>query len=345
MDFIKLESSRNMLPSRMSRIPRNIVILLLLSVSLLMIIQIFMKKKKTFKLEYCDCYRTIYDFSSENLKFSNTTCSRDAFQRGPHQKVVSFVFYGKSNSEQHKNRKYFEGIKSNLDLIKELYGSSWTMRLYYDLDPADQQLMTQLCDLACADLQLDLCNVRSLPGTPVEDASSMFAMNWRFFPSLDPQVDILLSRDLDSPILQREVDAVTEWLESNLTFHVMRDHPDHGTVMLGGMWATRMEERNDANIRDKWIQSWNNILKDEENFASRLETSHDQNLLARHIWPWAKSVTLQHDSYLCDRYPGSVGFPSQRRNETANFVGGKSSIWKECPQKCRRKDHLEWKFC
>ena len=208
-----------------------------------------MKKKKTFKLEYCDCYRTIYDYSSENLKFSNTTCGRDAFQRGSHQKVVSFVFYGKSNSEQHKTRKYFEGIKSNLDLIKELYGSSWIMRLYYDLDPADQQLMTQLCDLACAEPQLDLCNVRSLPGTPVEDASSMFAMNWRFFPTLDPQVDILLSRDLDSRINQREVDAVTEWLESGKAVHVMRDHPGHDTPMLGGMWATRLDQTNDSYIR------------------------------------------------------------------------------------------------
>ena len=208
-----------------------------------------MRNKKTFKLEHCDCYRTIYDFSSENVYFVNTTCSRDAFERACHQKVISFVFYGRSNSEQHKVRKYFEGIKSNLDLIKELYGSSWTMRLYYDLDPADQQLMTQLCDLACADLQLDLCNVRSLPGTPVEDASSMFARNWRFFPTLDPQVDILLSRDLDSPVLQREVDAVSEWLKSNKTFHVMRDHPQHSAAILGGMWATRMDQTNNSIIR------------------------------------------------------------------------------------------------
>ena len=27
-----------------------------------------------------------------------------------------------------------------------------------------------------------------LPGTPVTDASKIFAMNWRFFPTLDPQV-------------------------------------------------------------------------------------------------------------------------------------------------------------
>ena len=51
---------------------------------------------------------------------------------------------------------------------------------------------------------LYLFNVRSLPGTPVKDAQNIFAMNWRFFPSLDPQVDIFLSRDLDSRINERE---------------------------------------------------------------------------------------------------------------------------------------------
>ena len=62
------------------------------------------------------------------------------------------------------------------------------LRLYYDLDPADHQLQLQLCDLACSNNNLDLCNVRRLPGTPVSDASSMFPMIWRFLPTLDPQV-------------------------------------------------------------------------------------------------------------------------------------------------------------
>ena len=62
------------------------------------------------------------------------------------------------------------------------------LRLYYDLDPADHQLQLQLCDLACSNNNLDLCNVRRLPGTPVADASSMFPMIWRFLPTLDPQV-------------------------------------------------------------------------------------------------------------------------------------------------------------
>jgi len=35
----------------------------------------------------------------------------------------------------------------------------------------------------------DICDARNLPGTPMIDASEVFPMNWRFFPTLDPQVD------------------------------------------------------------------------------------------------------------------------------------------------------------
>ena len=36
---------------------------------------------------------------------------------------------------------------------------------------------------------------------------------------------------------QRERDAVNEWLESNKTFHLMRDHPWHGSEINAGMWG------------------------------------------------------------------------------------------------------------
>ena len=74
--------------------------------------------------------------------------------------------------------------------------------------------MYQLCDLACQNHHLDLCYVRSLPGAPVTDASKIFAMNWRFFPTLDPQVDFYMCRDLDSRFSIREVTAVKEWIDS-----------------------------------------------------------------------------------------------------------------------------------
>ena len=58
--------------------------------------------------------------------------------------------------------------------------------------------------------------LRDLPGTPVIDVGTIFPMNWRFFPTLDPQVDAFISRDLDSRINSRERDAVNEWFTTKV---------------------------------------------------------------------------------------------------------------------------------
>ena len=110
-------------------------------------------------------------------------------------------------------------------------------------------------------------------------------------------MDILLSRDLDSRISQREVDAVTEWLESGRPIHVMRDHPGHDTPMLGGMWGTRLDEASNS-LRLKWAKSWIQILMDQQTFSGRNRRGDDQDILARYIWPWVRSLSLQHDSFL-----------------------------------------------
>ena len=148
---------------------------------------------RSFKLEHCNCSRTLEILDSNEvisdswIQYNETTCGWDAYHRGPHQKVAGFSFYGDISTKEHKSKQYFEGIKENLELLTQLYGDRWTMRLYFDLDPADPQL-ARLCDLACSNNHLDMCHVGSLPGTPVKDARKIFAMNWRFFPTLDPQV-------------------------------------------------------------------------------------------------------------------------------------------------------------
>jgi hypothetical protein len=67
------------------------------------------------------------------------------------------------------------------------YYPGWIMRLYYDLDKTDP-VLKDLCKLACNDPNIDICDAKHLPGTPFIDASKVFAMDWRFFPTLDPQV-------------------------------------------------------------------------------------------------------------------------------------------------------------
>ena len=81
-------------------------------------------------------------------------------------------------------------------------------------------------------------------------------MLWRFLPVLDPSVDLMVSRDLDSRLTTREQAAVQEWIDTGLAFHVMRDNPQHGTEILGGMWGARM----DSGLRPQLDKAMSELL-------------------------------------------------------------------------------------
>ena len=130
------------------------------------------------------------------MPYERSTCSRDAWHRGSHQKVLAFSFYSVP-SQANKSARYFKGVKANLDLMEQLYEKDWNMRLYHDLEVGDP-LMVDACNLACNNSRLDLCSVKKLPHPLLANASAMFPMNWRFFPTLDSQVAETASRDLDS---------------------------------------------------------------------------------------------------------------------------------------------------
>jgi hypothetical protein len=172
--------------------------------------------------------------------------------------------------------RHFEGIEDNLELMKVHYPPGWLMRVYYDLDDNDP-VLAKLCRLACASPTLDICNVRQLPGNPLADATKVFAMVWRFFPTLDPQVDAYGSRDLDSRISAREEAAVKDFMASDQPLHSMRDHPQHGAVFLGGMWGAHLNRKGS---RSTWKTAWSEMLGMGKAWAPRNSTGGpDQGLL------------------------------------------------------------------
>ena len=75
------------------------------------------------------------------------------------------------------------------------------------------------------------------------DLNKCSPMSWRFESIDDPEVEIMLCRDIDTIILEREVVANEEWLQSGKTFHIMRDHPHHRYLILGGMFSTKKTEK------------------------------------------------------------------------------------------------------
>jgi hypothetical protein len=101
---------------------------------------------------------------------------------------------------------------------------------------------------------------------------------WRFLVMLDPLVDRFMSRDIDSDIIPREVAAVSQWLQSNFTFHVMRDHPSHGGFMLAGLWGAKNVQRRDLIRRLGQAMIWTSQNGDYQT---------DQNRLDFFVWPIA----------------------------------------------------------
>ena len=165
--------------------------------------------------------------------------------------------------------------------------------------------------------------------------------------SLCLQVDVLLSRDLDSRFSFREVAAVHEWLQTSpgKSIHAMRDNPAHNIGLLGASWGTDLTKDN---ARGRWQKSWRKMFDDELTYADRSHKGPDQLLLRTYVWnPWGMKSSVQHDSYTCDQYPGSIGFPTQRLMEPNNYV---ASVWndaemiaKKCPPRCRR--YPSWLYC
>ena len=125
------------------------------------------------------------------------------------------------------------------------------MRIYHDVRKNQTREHEILCDVYCKNDNVDLCEVnrmiksfalvknRMSSSMPIlsDQLAKFNKMNWRYLPMMDPLVDRIIARDTDSEVNSREVAAVHQWLESPHTFHVMRDHPGHKNVIMGGNYA------------------------------------------------------------------------------------------------------------
>ena len=140
------------------------------------------------------------------------------------------------------------------------------------------------------------------------DLSSSRAMTWRFEAIDDPDVEIMMSRDTDSRFSLREKLAVDAWLASGTLFHIMRDHPAHGTCILGGMFGTR---------KIPAIPSWKKLI---DTIYQTSQRDYDQTFLAKYVYPHIRGSAVIHASFC--KYPGekSIPFPIPYDSEY-HFVG------------------------
>jgi len=195
-------------------------------------------------------------------------------------KAISFSLWGNSP-------KYTIGAIRNAEIALEIY-PDWECH-YYIASDTNWEINEQLLALPNTVLHL-----KNRPG----DWTGMF---WRFATSYHPDIDISIFRDTDSRLNYREKAAVDEWLESDKTFHIMRDHPYHGYPILGGMWGYKKSEK----------YSMGSLLT---TFGPQDKYGTDYEFFAKVLYPLVGDDKLVHDPF----FEGKP-FPTARLNR--EFVG------------------------
>ena len=160
-----------------------------------------------------------YTFS---LNDSVLTCDwYNSLRRGKQLRVLSFSLYN-------RDERYYKLVIKIVRQVKRMY-PGWIMRVYHDntINEAFKCQMECLRDEADELLDnCDFCDITQMPQvgslTNTINGNNMHAMIWRFVTIGDTFVDVFSSRDIDSLIIQREVDSVNEWLHSNKIGHIMR---------------------------------------------------------------------------------------------------------------------------
>ncbi len=202
-------------------------------------------------------------------------------------KVLSFSLYG-------DNPIYTIGCIKNAILHKTIF-KDWSMWVYHN-NTVPGEILNQLIELG-----VTLINTN--------EENGFFGSLWRFKPISEPSVEYFISRDCDSRISYRDETAVEEWIDSNKTFHILREHPiGHGWVMNAGMWGAKGGSiPNFINLMDDYLTK-NNRTNDK---------SIDQCFLRDVIHPMVTNDLFLHDEYF--NYEG-IGTHIKRDRAIDNFA-------------------------
>ena len=203
-------------------------------------------------------------------------------------KVLSFSLWG-------NKKMYTIGAIKNADLAKEFY-PDFQCWIYVHTATVPQDIIDAL-------LLKD--NVKLIFKTG--DLLKIKPLMWRFEPINEPDVEIMISRDLDSRILLREKLAVEQWISSDKVFHIMRDHPHHGWVILAGMFGIK---KND----------FINMKELSDNFIQNDIRTYDQEFLRDYIYPLVKNNSMIHATFQKFEQNNCLEFPIKYDDEY-RFVG------------------------
>lgn len=162
-------------------------------------------------------------------------------------KIISTCLYSNDGFIHHK---YLTGLSANAIEYKKYYPD-------FEFWCFIEENLLQLPEVKFAsDLGVIFISVGK--GTEMKNYHETM---WRFFACC--YADIVIVRDLDSRFSERELHAVNEWLNSDKSLHIMRDHNLHNHRIMAGMWGVKNKSLKDIDIL---LSKYNKSLEYDQRF-------------------------------------------------------------------------------
>lgn len=202
------------------------------------------------------------------------------------------IDYMKKTIEYHplySNGKFFTFCVYN-DKRKYTIGAIRNCIQYVDVYP-DYQSIFYIRD----DVPRDIVETIKSEGgvvVPTLCVPDWFMMFCRFLPA--EACSFMASRDTDCRLIEREIWVNKKFIDANnsqYTFHIIRDHPWHNTLILGGMWS--IKNYTFPNLRFLMLDF---CLKNMD--KERMPFGFDQSFLTQSIYPLLnQNNILVHDNF------------------------------------------------
>ena len=208
--------------------------------------------------------------------------------------IVSFCLWG-------KDAKYQVGAIRNIEIIQRAK-PEWKIA-FYIADDVNSTVIGKIQDMADY--------VQILPANDESDWSTSF---WRFRAVIEHPDSIVFIRDTDSRLTEREFTMMEEFIDSDKKFHIIRDHPNHYSKIMAGLWGTK---GNFFDLNDKMMT-----------FISHTATNQfysDQHFLNELVYNEVKNEAIIHDEFRPD----------------GNRTVPKRINWQYCGQPITARDQIE----
>lgn len=197
-------------------------------------------------------------------------------------KIISVSLWG-------DNPRYGKGAVINAKIAAGIF-PDWRYRVYFG-SSVPSIYRDELSALSNVDI------------VEVDESIWGYGMFWRFNAAFESPNTIMLCRDSDTRLIEREKRCVDEWLASDKSFSIIRDHPRHFDFpIIGTMWGVK------GMLPYECFESM-------KRYEREFRYVVDQLWLANEVYPKIKDDCLMHELGKDD------WFSKERDQNNPVFVG------------------------